>query len=66
MTPGSCCRLIDDSGVDMGICIFFNLRKPRIDEHCHNPTLWHFEVLHDGEMKLLCTNDWTVVNIDDQ
>ena len=68
LESGNLCRAYDSSGSDRGVCIYLQHHSQwsLSRELVKNPELWHAEVLMDGEVKYLNTNDWTLILLNNE
>jgi hypothetical protein len=62
MKSGDLARLIDVMGTDRGLCIFISKRRLTPDDRVpEDSSHWHFEVIHENQIKLLNTFNWTLI-----
>ena len=62
MKSGDLARLIDVTGTDRGLCIFISKRRLTPDDRfLENSSHWYFEIIHENQIKLLNTSNWTLI-----
>lgn len=61
--PGEIYSLIDENGIDCGLCVFIESVEPwTIVYDGVEKQFWHWKVMHEGEIRYYNTNSWSLIS----